>query len=174
MENSGFVLEIWHIVVFFLALYLVIYFIAFQIFNKKLQKSENMIISQFLLKVSKIPGFIEALRPFVANEDNFELLTKLHSAAMIHKYETIYSLLEHNARINEQFAFLMKLGMQIPELKANTHLIYIRDFMLRYEEEMKKFFKQYNHNAEKFNKFVTIKNATIIGFLLPGKKKELI
>lgn len=174
MEISGFTLEIWHIVVIFLILYLLICFITFSILSKKVQKSENVIISQFLLKVSKIPGLIEVLRPFVADENNFELLTKLHSAAIIHNYETIYSLLEHNARINEQFAFLMKLGMQVPELKANTELIYIRAFVLEYEEKMKKFFREYNDSAEKFNKFVTLKNATIIGFLLPGKKKELI
>lgn len=170
MEN----LELWHIAVIVFGVFLLIYAIFFSIFNGKMQKVEGFIIDKFLLKVSKIPGLIEVMRPFVADERNFEMLTKLHSAAMIRKYETIYVLLEHNARIYEQFSFLMKLGMQIPELQKNTQFIYIRDFLMGYEKDLKKNFLAYNIEAKKWNRFVTIKNATIIGFLLPGKKKELI
>ena len=39
---------------------------------------------------------------------------------------------------------------------------------------MKNDFMKYDVEAEKWNRFVTIKNMTIIGLLLPGKRKELI
>lgn len=82
-----------------LAIFLLVYIIAYNILNKKVQKVENAMIGKFLLKVSKIPALIEVMRRFVADESAFDSLTKLHSTAMINKYESIYILLEHNARI---------------------------------------------------------------------------
>lgn len=151
-----------------------IYIIAYNILNKKVQKIENAMIGKFLLKVSKIPALIEVMRKFVADGSAFDSLTKLHSMAMIHKYESIYALLEHNSRIQQDFGFLMKLSMQIPELQKHGQFIYIRDFVMDYERNIKKFFASYNASVKSWNTFVTIKNCTIIGFLLPGKKKELI
>lgn len=68
----------------------------------------------------------------------------------------------------------MKLSMQIPVLQKHSQFIYIRDFIMDYERNIKKYFTSYNESVARWNQFVTIKNATIIGFLLPGKKKELI
>lgn len=157
-----------------LSVYIIVFTIFFFILDSKVTKVEKEIIANFLLKVSKIPGLIEVMRPFVADEAIFANLTKLHSAAMIHEYETIYVLLEHNARIYEEFTFLMKLAVQIPTLQKNAEFLYIRDFIMKYEKNMKNDFMKYDVEAEKWNRFVTIKNMTIIGLLLPGKRKELI
>lgn len=154
--------------------FLAIYAICYSILKKKVQNVENAMIDKFLLKVSKIPALIEVMRQFVADESAFDTLTKLHSTGIINKYETIYVLLEHNARIQAEFAFLMKLSMQIPDLQRHGQFIYIRDFVMDYERKIKAYFENYNAEVEKWNRFVKIKNATIIGLLLPGKKKELI
>lgn len=154
--------------------FLTIYAIFYIILKKKVQKVETAMIEKFLLKVSKIPALIEVMRQFVADESAFDTLTKLHSTGIINKYETIYVLLEHNARIQAEFAFLMKLSMQIPDLQKHGQFIYIRDFIMKYEKNIKEYFTNYNTEVEKWNRFVKIKNVTIIGFLLPGKKKELI
>lgn len=167
-------MEIWQIILAVVLLLLIIYWIFFTIFNNKVKKIENKIIGIFLLKASKIPGLIEVMRPFVADENIFENLKNIHSAVMIRDFESIYILLEHNARIHEQFAFLMKLGAQIPTLLTNSQFIYIRDFIMQYEKDMKADFAEYNAAATAWNTFVTVKNATIIGLILPGKKRELI
>ena len=167
-------MDLYYFLIAVVAIYLVVYSAFFFFYSKKVQKIENAIISRFLLKVSKIPSLIEVMRNFVADESAFDSLTKLHSTAMIHRYETIYVLLEHNARIQAEFAFLMKLSMQIPDLQKHAQFVYIRDFIIKYEHDIKKFFDSYNTEVEYWNRFVFFKNCTIIGLLLPGRKKDFI
>jgi hypothetical protein len=105
-----------------------------------LDKAEHKIVELFLEKTSKIPAIIEVMRPTVADASAFDTITDLHSQAMIHRYDTIYDLLEQNARIEHEFGFLMKLSMQIPKLQKDKYFVYIRDFIMRYERDMTKNF----------------------------------
>jgi len=54
----------------------------------------------------------------------------LHSEAIIHNYTHIPAIMEHNARINDQYSFLMKLSMAIPEIQKKPYFIYIRDYII--------------------------------------------
>lgn len=150
------------------------YLIAWIVFSRRVRAVEQAIIRTFLLKVAKVPAIIEVMRPHVADESAFDSLTKLHSTAMIRKYETIYILLEHNARIHQEFTFLMQLSMQIPALQKNEQFLYIRDFVMAYERNIKKDFSRYNQAVASWNRFVMIKNLTLVGLVLPGKKREFI
>lgn len=162
------------ILLIIVAVLFAVYLITFFFLNSPLQKIEKIIISNFLLKVSKIPSLIEVMRPFVADQSAFNSLISLHSQAMMNRYETIYVLLEHNARIQSEFSFLMKLSMQIPDLQKHPEFVYIRDFIIQYERKIKENFAAYNVNAAKWNRFIAIKNLTIIGMILPGKRREMI
>ena len=101
-------------------------------------------VSLFLLKTSKIPAIIEVMRPYVVDDKAFDSITTLHSEAMIHRYDSIYDLLEHNSRIEHEFLFLMKLSMQIPTLQKDKYFLYIRDFIILYERDMRKSFSKFN------------------------------
>lgn len=98
----------------------------------------------------------------------------MHSDAMTRKFESIYALLEHNARIHNGFLFLMKLSVQIPDLQKNESFIYIRDFIIKYERDIKNNFSDYNKEVEKFNAFINYKNFSIIGLIFPFKKRQKI
>lgn len=143
-------------------------------FLRKLRNEEQKIVDLFLEKTSKIPAIIEVMRPTVADVSAFDAITDLHSQAMIHRYDTIYDLLEHNARIEHEFSFLMKLSMQIPRLQKDKYFLYIREFIMQYERDMRKNFSQANAAIKKWNQFVRLKNITGIGFVFPGSKKETI
>lgn len=158
----------------FLGIILGVYALAYIFFSKHVENAEKRIINFFLLKVGKIPGLIEVMRPYVADESAFDSLIALHSDAMTRRFDSIYLLLEHNARIQAEFLFLMKLSFQIPELQKNSQFIYIRDYIMNYERDMKNDFSLFNTEASKWNTFVKIKNFTIIGLLLPGAHKDLI
>jgi hypothetical protein len=135
------------------------------------KRVETYIIDVFLQKVSKIPAVIEVMRPYVVDEQKaFSLITDLHSQSIIHEYESIYSLLEHNARLYDQYNFLMRLSMAIPELQKNDYFIYIREFVMTYERMMRAKFWLFNSVAKKWNRFVMIKNTTLVGYLLPGSR----
>ena len=67
----------------------------------------------FHLKVSKIPALIEVMRPSIVDEKAFETMTKLHTESIIQAYDSVYDLLEHNARVHNEFLFLLKLSVNL-------------------------------------------------------------
>ncbi len=165
---------------FFLALILVlgisltVYLLAYFLIWSIVSQSEKRVISVFLWKVNKIPALIEVMRPYVVDSNAFSSLVSLHSEVMIYRHDSIYDLLEYNAKIQNQFLFLMKLSVHIPELQKHEYFLYIRDFIIKYDREMVQYFIQFNQHAKTWNRFVFIKNSTLLGFLLPWLRKEEI
>lgn len=157
-----------------LAVYLLIYGGAFSVLHIPMRRIESTIVNIFLSKVAKIPALIEVMRPYVADEKAFETITTLHSEVMIRRYDTIYDLLEYNAKIQNQFLFLMQLSAQIPELQKHEYFLYVRDFIISYERDMKANFTGFNKAVSLWNKFVFVKSWTIIGFVLPGRSQSEI
>ncbi len=153
------------------ALYLWVYLALFFIFRSSVQKIEWSIVDIFLSKVAKIPALVEVMRPYVVDEKAFETICSLHSDIMIHRHDTIYDLLEYNARIQNQFLFLLQLSVQIPELQKHEYFLYIRDFIISYERSMYTKFSLFNHAVSFWNIFVLVKNWTIIGLLLPWRSR---
>lgn len=126
----------------------------------RLQDQEQKVVRLFVEKTAKIPAIIEVMRPFVFDIRAFDTITQLHSQAMIHRYDTLYDLLEHNARIQHEFGFLMKLSMQIPQLQKDKYFVYMREFVIQYEHDIKKHFTVINHHIMLWNRYVSIKNMT--------------
>ncbi len=159
------------IVTSFLVIFISIYATLFFILREKIRKSEEYIVAIFFEKMSKIPAVIEVMRPYVVDPNTaFHLMTCLHSDGIIHEYNSIHMLMEHNARINDQYSFLMKLSMAIPELQKDVYFLYIRDFVMSYDRMMRSEFPIFNSHIRRWNWFVILKNWTIIGYILPGIK----
>jgi hypothetical protein len=120
---------------------LIIIYIAFFYFLRySLRNAESKILDIFSEKVSKIPAFIEVMRPYVVDENAFSSLITLHSDAIIREYTNIYHLLEHNARIQREITFLLELSAHIPLLQKHEYFLYIRDFIVHHELSMRKLF----------------------------------
>lgn len=155
----------------FLLALLCIYILVYKLLSKKINKTEKYIVDIFLQKISKIPSVIEVMRPYVSDPKiAFDLITHLHSEWIIYEYSSIHSLLEHNARINDQYSFLMRLSMAIPALQKDVYFLYIRDFVMSYDLQMKKELPIMNKLFQKWNRFIRIKNITVIGYILPGRE----
>lgn len=153
----------------FIGCLLLVYIVLYLSLGKNLQKEEYSIVDLFLKKTGKVPALVEVMRPYVDREEAFDLLIKVHTEIMIESTKSIYDILEHNMRLQDQFSFLMKLSMEIPGLQKHEYFVYIRDFIIQYERAMKSRFQNTNKAIAYWNRFVTIKNYTGIGFLLPGK-----
>lgn len=91
----------------------------------------------FMKKTSKIPALIEVMRPYVSKKEAFEPITLLHTKIMIEEQKSIYDILENNARMQRDFLFLMHLSIEIPDLQKHEYFLYIRDFMIDYEYQIK-------------------------------------
>jgi hypothetical protein len=148
--------------------------VAWIFLQRQVDRHEKHLISLYIEKIGKIPAIIETMRPFVADEKAFDTLVRLHRDAMMSTHDSLYDILGHNLLIQREFEFLMKLSVQIPEIQKKEYFLYMRDFIIKYERNMKNYFKSVNKAIKNFNLFVTIKNATLIGYLLPGEKMNQI
>lgn len=154
-----------------IALIIVIFLIVAFFLLRYLKSEESIVIVIFLQKVSKIPALIEVMRPFVAKEESFDSIVAIHTEAMIQECHSIYDILGLNGRLQNDFLFLMQLSVQIPELQKNEYFVYIRNFVIEYERMMRSHFWGLNKAIQYWNTFVKIKNMTIIGFILPWRKR---
>jgi len=126
-------------IICFLVLILV-YIVFFFFLRRAVRQEESKILDIFSEKVSKIPAFIEVMRPYVVDESAFSSLIPLHTDAIIREYTNIYHLLEHNARIQREITFLLELSAHIPLLQKHEYFLYIRDFIVQHELSMRKLF----------------------------------
>jgi hypothetical protein len=153
-----------------LFLLLASYTVLYTFFRSRVKKEESALLLLFLRKISKVPALIEVMRPFVVKDEAFDALTRVHTESMIESNNTLYDVLEHNARVQNEFAFLMQLSLHSKHLQKHEYFIYIRDFILSYERDMKARFSSMNKAISAWNTFIKIKNITGIGYLLPGKE----
>ena len=159
------------IVLIFLVLfsiYCVLYISFYIFFLLRVKKEERTILDIFLHKISKVPALIEVMRPFIAKKEAFDPLIEVHTETMISSTDSLYDVLSHNARLQNEFLFLMKLSMYAPDLQKHEYFLYIRDFIIEYERTMRARFVHMNQAIADWNRFVHIKNMTGIGYLLPG------
>jgi hypothetical protein len=155
--------------IFFL-LYVVGYVSFYMFFLRWVKREERALLDIFLKKVSKIPALIEVMRPFIVKEEAFNPLISVHTDTMISSTDSVYDILSHNARLQNEFLFLMKLSVHFPDLQKHEYFLYVRDFIIGYERNMRSRFIYMNHAITRWNTFIRIKNLTLIWYLLPGSK----
>lgn len=79
-------------------------------------------------------------------------------------------MLENNSRIHREFLFLMKVSVHIRNLYRNGNFLYIRDFIIFYENTISKELLFLNSDIERYNRLLQKKDLTIIGLFFPFKK----
>lgn len=147
--------------------FLSIYAIFFFVLSKYVAVQESILIDLFLGKIGKIPALIEVMRPYIDREESFDHIIRLHTQAMIQEFRTLYDILGLNAKIQNDFLFLMELSMHTKSVQKDEYFVYIRDFIIEYERLMRSHFASVNRAISYWNLFVKIKNMTGIGFFLP-------
>lgn len=143
-------------------------------FSRRVKNAEDHVLTLFGKKISKIPALIESMRPYVVKNEAFSPLTDVHTKSIVESQGSVYDILIHNSEIQRNFLFLMQLSQQIPELQKQEYFLYIRDFIIDHERDMKRAFHELNTTFSLWNRYVHIKNMTLIGYLLPGKRYPLI
>lgn len=144
----------------FLLIFSVIYGVVYTIFSNRVKQEEHALLVIFLRKVSKVPALIEVMRPYVVKQEAFAPLIAVHTESIIESNNSLYDVLEHNARIQNEFLFLMKLSVHSKDLQKHEYFLYIRDFIIEYEKNMKQRFVSMNSAIRYWNSFIRIKNAT--------------
>ena len=114
------------------------------------------------------------MRPYVIRNEAFGSIIHLHTGVMVEEIRSIYDMLEHNSRLQQEFLFLMQLSVHIPELQKHEYFLYIRNFIIEFERQMRSEYISMNHSIHDWNVFIVCKNYTGIGYFLPGKVRPEI
>jgi hypothetical protein len=151
-------------------LYIALYILLYTFFLGRVNTEERALLLIFLRKISKVPALIEVMRSHVVKSEAFDPLICVHTESMVESNNSLYDILVHNARVQNEFAFLMQLSAHSKTLQKHEYFIYIRDFILSYDRDMKTRFSSMNKAIRLWNTFIRIKNMTGIGWFLPGKE----
>lgn len=144
----------------------------FQIFvvRRAIKTREQRIISLYKEKIDKIPAFIEIMSKNTAYKDIFIELIHLHKIAIISNIWSVYDILENNGRIHREFLFLMKVSIRLRDIQKNGNFLYIRDFIIFYENTITRELLFLNSDIKKYSDLLQKKDLTIVGLLFPFKK----
>lgn len=153
-----------------LALMLLAVFFIRNFYMKRLLKVGGDIAELYRQKMDKIPALVETMRHHVAEKKALETIIWLHREGVLVPSKDFIDILEMNTRIQKEFLFLMKLSAHIPSLQTNTHFIYMRDFIIDAEKKIRSQFEALNDKIRDYNNFLSIKNVTLLGMIIPGKK----
>lgn len=103
------------------------------------------------------------------NTDIFLEIIQLHKVAIISNISSIYDLLENNGRIHREFLFLMKVSARMQGLNKDGNFLYIRDFIIFYENTLAREMLFLNSDIDRYNQLLQKKDLTIIGLFFPFK-----
>lgn len=160
-------------------LIIVLMFVAFFVFNlikinslsKTIKEKEIEVISLFFWKINKIPASVEIMKKYIRFEGVFEEIIYLHKLWIIYNIKSIYDLLDLNNRIHKEFIFLMKLSAKIQELQIDWNFLYVRNYVVFYEKNIEKEIEKIDILIKKYNRYIKLKNFSIIWFLWPKDEK---
>ncbi len=158
----------------FLTVYLVTVLFLLSQKNRQIHHTEEAIIEMFYAKINKIPALVEIMKKYTVHTDICSEMIVLHRAAVITRIRSVYDLLELNDRLQREFSFLMKISAKIQNLHRDGNFLYIRDFLMFYETNIKKLISEMNTEIQKYNKTIGTKNLSIVGMLIPVGKKLVI
>ncbi len=158
----------------FLVFYIMLISIFLYISSQNAKKREEYIIELFFGKVNKIPALIEIMKKHVKNSDTFTEIIYLHKLWIIYNIKSIYDLLDLNNRLQKEFSFLMKISAKTPALQRDWNFLHIRNYIMFYESNLKTWIEMYNLKIEKYNRLIWLKNASLLGFLIPIQEKIVI
>lgn len=97
-------MDLFFVICFIGFVFISIYLVVYVDLHRKMKYSEDRVVDIFLEKISKVPAVIEVMRPHIVDDKKaFELITHLHSEAIIQVYDSIPMLMEQNAHINDQY-----------------------------------------------------------------------
>lgn len=163
-----------NILIVVILILILLYLLAYVVLSWNIRAIEKPLVSLFIQKVGKIPALIEVMRPYTEQREAFQHIIRLHTTAMVQETESLYDILGLNAKIQNDFHFLMELSVHMPRLQKDEYFLYIRDFIIAYEKMMYARFSELNRMIRYWNIFVQVKNMTGIGLILPGSMRAQV
>ena len=154
-------------------------FIFYMILKRKerqINTLEDKIKNIFLERTWIVPALFEVSRSQLNQHE-----TIFHEILQLRKLEfaqsekdSIYKMLPTKKLIHYEINFIFQLCNKHPRLIRKAKFIYLRNVIIEKSALLWKNIIYYKKSVTLFNRLITVKNFTIIGFLLPIRKKIVI
>lgn len=138
---------------------------------RKIKIKDREIIELFISKINKIPALVEIMKKYTNHPDIFEDTIYIHKQWIIRNIKSVEDLRELNFRLHREFQFLMNLSAKIRELHRDGNFLYIRNYIIFYENNINKLLKEGNVHLDKYNQLVKYKNISILWLIIPYREK---
>lgn len=165
------------IIICILVFLLVAGYIFLYVFHLQLQKLEKKILGMFRARTDTIPGIYELSKAFLTkHEDIFRESLRLRKSefSILENTPTLTQTLEIEWQIHHEINFVFKVCNKHPKLMKHGNFIYMRDIVIQKSKNLWDMVQLYKAMTKKYNTCISIKNYSIIGFILPIKKKNEI
>jgi len=143
----------------------------------KIWKLENKIIKIFKKRTSIIPSLFELTKDTLnKHNDIFKdiLLYKKVEFSQINYNEKLINVIKNEQLIHNELNFIFKTCNKHHELLKEAKFLYVKDLLINQSQELWNFVKLYRKVSKSYNKYLFIKNVTIIWLLIPLNKKDII
>lgn len=157
---------------------LFIWFLLFIfILKNKINQLENRIETIFQSKNNLIPALYEVTKHDLIKHDHiFHELLKLKKSDFSEQsfYSNVHQTIFTQQKIHKELDFIFRACHRHKKLIKNYKFYYIKELLFSRVSDLWESITLYKRIIKKYNKFITIKNCTIIGLLIPIQKKEEI
>ena len=156
---------------------LILSWIYFYIFQKRINRIESSIIESFLERTDSIIGIYEITASYLEKHTEIfhEILnlrkTEFNLKELSHNIEAFFEL---ESVIHHELNFIFQVCNVHPKLQKDKRFLYMLDIILTKSSSIWSEIKIYNKYIEIFNTMIQYKNYSVIWLLLPFHKKKLL
>jgi len=162
------------LLIFTVIILCVLWYIFLYIVDHKIVLFEKKLLTKFFARTDMFPALFEITKPYVSKHSHiFEESMKLrkqefHLRDISHSVEAFKEIETH---IHHEINFIFRVCNSNPNLLKDKKFLYLRDIMMKKSLGIWKEIKKYNKVVVIFNRFITLKNYSIIWYILPFSKK---
>lgn len=147
------------------------------VLEKKIMLLEAVIEQSFKVRASLIPALFEITQDVFRKHDViFRHILNLRMQELLYQssHNSIDDFIHVEEKIHKELNFIFKVANKHPKLLKNPKFIYTRDLFVECSYSIGKYIDMHTRIVAIYNTYITIKNYSIIGLLLPLKRKKII
>jgi len=141
-------------------------------FDKKLKRLEKQIILLFEKRTHLVPSLYEITKKYLTkHEEVFSEIIHLRKVEFSNYNESFLQRIQNETLIHHELNFIFKVANQHPKIQKDEKFLLIRDLFLDNSYEIGKKVEMYKKIIQLLNRFVAIKNFTIIWIFIWVEKR---
>lgn len=162
----------WYSIVIIIFIIFIIFNLLLLSFDKKIQRLEKQIILLFEKRTHLVPSLYEVTKKYLnKHQEVFQEITYLRKIEFSNYNESFLQRIQTETLIHHELNFIFKVANQHPKIQKDEKFLLIRDLFLDNSYEIGKKIEVYKKVISLLNKWVQLKNFTLIGMFISIEKR---